>query len=109
MAAARLSHPCPCCKAPMPAGVVPREELAGRLDCSSPIFLRVVSRLAWRPGQTVEWQALADYVWRDDPDGGPLRARSTIYSCIDNHRAKLHPLGWKIETRWGVGFRLELR
>ncbi|WP_164743056.1 winged helix-turn-helix domain-containing protein [Mesorhizobium sp. Z1-4] len=101
---------CPCCGQELPAGyVAPREELAGRLNTDSPVFHSIVRRLAWRPGLFVGTAELVDYVYRDDPDGGPLDANKCIQIAITRYRQQLEPLGWEIKTRFGRGYRLMIR
>lgn len=93
-------HLCPCCGQPMPDKVVPREELVGRLETRSTVFLRIVRRLAWRPGNLVTTEELVEYIWSEDADGGPDNPLGVIHGTIHNHHHRLWRLGWKIENCW---------
>lgn len=92
--------PCPCCGGLLPAGAVPREEIAGLVDCTSAVFRTIVRRLAWRPGHWVATAELVEHLWRDDPDGGPDRAEDIVRQTIGRHRKRLFRLGWTIEAGW---------
>ncbi len=92
---------CPCCGAPIAGDIVPREELVGRLDVKSEVFLKLVQRLAWRPGCFVWMEDLVDYVYRDDEEGGPENAYQAVCNAIYGYRDRLAQLGWFIERRYG--------
>ncbi|SIQ24369.1 Transcriptional regulatory protein, C terminal [Rhizobium sp. RU35A] len=49
---------------------------------------------------------LADKVYSDRPDGGPLAAPNSIQILIHKAKKKLASSGWTIENRWGCGYRL---
>lgn len=99
---------CPCCGNWLPDGVVPREELAGLLLAAggNPTFARIVRRLARRPGHAVSGRDLADYLYRDDPDGGPLEAQEVISQIVCRHRNALRPYGWVLKSRAWSGYWL---
>lgn len=101
---------CPCCGQELPAGfVAPREELVGRLQTSSWVFRAIVQRLAWRPGLKITCAELADYVYRDDPEGGPVRATDSIKEIVSRYRHELEPLGWALRSRRGYWLEVSPR
>ncbi|WP_295805918.1 helix-turn-helix domain-containing protein [uncultured Nitratireductor sp.] len=105
-----MSGRCPCCGGMMPPGAVPREEIVGRLETTSQVFRDAVRRLAWRPGHQLTSYELAEYIWKDDPNGGPDTADAVVRVTIRRERHHLEPLGWRIERRagHGGGYRLIL-
>lgn len=94
-------RPCPCCGAPMEADAVPREELASLIEKNSPVLHAIVRRLARRPGRMISVEELADYVWKDDSDGGPLEAVTAIHNAFYKGREAVQALGWDIECHYG--------
>ena len=67
------------------------------------IYLLIIRRLAWRPGNLVTTSELIEYIWQDDTSGGPLDASKSIWIAILRHRDRLSALGWRIENcraRW---------
>lgn len=50
---------------------------------------------------------LVDAVDGDRPDGGPLDPSNGIKVVISRMHPRLSQLGWGIELRWGVGYRLQ--
>ena len=51
-------------------------------------------------------QMIADGMYADDPQGGPLDSRGVIRVVVHKLRPKLEASGWRIESRFGVGYRL---
>lgn len=51
--------------------------------------------------------ALVDAVYADRPDGGPMDPSKIIRVVISRMRPRLSTLGWTVELRWGVGYRLQ--
>lgn len=51
--------------------------------------------------------ALIDAVYGRRPDGGPLDPSKIIRVVISRMRPRLFTLGWTVELRWGVGYRLQ--
>lgn len=92
---------CPHCGAPMPD--VPLEAM---LSACTPGQRRILDLVARRPG--LSGNEVADVVYQDDPDGGPLYARGTIAVQVKNLNKRILPLGWRVEGRAGFhGYRLE--
>lgn len=102
---------CPCCGNWLPPGPVPREDLAGLLLAGggNPLFVRIVRRLAWRPGQAVPVADLVSHVYADDPEGGPLDPGGVIRKIICLHRNSLRDYGWSIGSRNWHGYWLRVR
>lgn len=94
-------HRCRCCGARMAEYVAPREEIVARLETSNQVFLMVVQRLAWRPGNMVSYFELIDYCWSDDPTGGPDDPIRAIYNSIYTCNGYLNDLGWHVENHRG--------
>ncbi len=57
------------------------------------------------------YRALAEALWGDDPDGGPLNARGDIRAALAKARRKIGAaaMPWEIENCYGVGYRLRYR
>jgi DNA-binding response OmpR family regulator len=51
---------------------------------------------------------LADRVYSDDPDGGPLDARACTYAFLNRLRRSVAPHGVSIITSRHLGYRLEM-
>jgi hypothetical protein len=86
--------------------VTPREELAGRFE--SFVMRRILERLARRPGLFVARTELAQYIWRDDAEGGPLMAVKVVDAIVYRERDRLAALGWAVHGMRGSrkGYRL---
>jgi len=56
----------------------------------------------------VTYRALAEALWGDDPEGGPLNAQGDIRAALTKLRRKIGAAGipWVIENCHGVGYRL---
>jgi hypothetical protein len=106
---ARLA--CPCCGNWLPPGPVAREDLAGLLLAAggSPLFVRIVRRLAWRPGQAVSTADLIEHLYGDEPEGGPNDPRKVIMSIVHLHRNSLSDYGWSIGSRKWAGYWLKVQ
>ena len=56
----------------------------------------------------VTYRALAEALWGEDPEGGPLNAQGDIRAALARLRPKIAAaaIPWEIENRYGVGYRL---
>lgn len=74
---------------------------------------RLVERVARADSAGIASDALLDYLYGDDPDGGPYTARKSMHVQISRINQHLRPYGLEIRAshgdRWGCGvYRLEL-
>ena len=61
---------------------------------------RFVNHLRLRAGAIVSHQELADAIWGDDPDGGPMEVRE----CLLHLDRGLREMGYPIKKHWGRGY-----
>jgi DNA-binding response OmpR family regulator len=66
---------------------------------------RFLNCLLCNQGRIVTHQELVDWMWGDDPDGGPLDPNGIIKTRV----CWLRFLGWPIETSWGRGYIIPWR
>lgn len=52
------------------------------------------------------YRGIAETMYADDPQGGPLDVRGVIRVVVHKLRSKLQASGWIIESRHGQGYRL---
>jgi len=64
----------------------------------------VILRLKQAGGAQVSFSQMMDFVYGDDPEGGPLSI--ALYSHVSKARKKIMPLGWDIEAERFRGYRL---
>lgn len=57
-------------------------------------------------GKPVEHRKVYDFIWADDPNGGPEDARNVVSVMVRNTNDKLATTGYQIENVWGIGYRL---
>lgn len=70
-----------------------------------PVIFRIAATLFVRLGRLVTWDELEDYIYCDDPNGGPC----SNSRAVTLHRAKrtvFTPLGTTVTNRWGFGCTL---
>lgn len=78
-----------------------------RASVFTPSELRIVSLLYERRyGAPVTTGEIVDALYGDDPEGGPEDTRGCIEKFLCDARRKLAPMGCRIETNWGRGYRL---
>jgi len=65
----------------------------------SPIKQRILETVKRRPGITA--QQLRDWVWVDDPNGGPLTGTKNLHVHIDQLNALLRPLDLCVRNKGG--------
>ena len=94
---------CPCCGQTIAA--MPPEILARVV---SDKCAELVTLLAKTAGTFVPCEQVVAWVYRHDPDGGPLNARTVINQIVSYNRPKMKAMGWNIEGRLGPygGYRL---
>lgn len=92
---------CPICGAEI-GGAVP-------IGVAAETFPKTMRRIvfALAGGARLSRDRLADAVYWDDEDGGPLSAASVVSVTISNHREDLARLGWRIVASQGTGYWLE--
>lgn len=95
--------PCPCC-----GQMTEAVRLETLVAVVSPMFAEMVDLLAKTPGRFVSTDRIATYVWRRDPNGGPINANVCLANLLSYNRRKLKALGYRIEGRLGRygGYRL---
>lgn len=96
--------PCPCCGAPVEA-----DPLAEAMRAVTPPMREIVGYLARRPGEAVPRMELAGWVYRDDPNGGPLNAEAAVGMVVRRNRHHLRAHGFDVFARVGPGGGYELR
>lgn len=96
---------CPCCGQKTDA--LPIETMVQVLSDKA---AEIVVFLAKHPGQYVGSAAIARYIYRMDPEGGPLNAPACINQIIGYNRRKMAAMGWEVQSRMGVdgGYRLNV-
>ena len=65
----------------------------------------LLQALLWQLDRFVPYDAVIDVVWGNNPDGGPLYAKSVISIMV----FRLRQEGHNIETWTGIGLRLRPR
>jgi DNA-binding response OmpR family regulator len=65
----------------------------------SPIKRRILYYISKHPGCEID--ALMDYVYANDPDGGA--STKTLYTHMHQLRQRLHPQGLTVQNRTGPG------
>jgi hypothetical protein len=93
---------CPTCgkeiTGPVPIGIV--------AETFPETMKRIIFALAG--GRRLSRAALADMIYDDDPQGGPLTAESVVATTISIHRKTLAEYGWQITSEFGrKGYRLQ--
>lgn len=66
----------------------------------------VILRLSQARGSPVHTDSLIDFVYGDEPSGGPINAAAVLANVISQIRPKIRPLGWLIIAENGRGYRL---
>jgi len=64
-----------------------------------PIKQRILETVKRRPGITA--QQLRDWVWVDDPNGGPLTGTKNLHVHVAQLNALLRPLGICVRSQGG--------
>jgi hypothetical protein len=95
---------CPCCGAPVEA-----DPLAEAMRAVTPLMREIVGYLARHPGRVVQAREIADWVHRDDPDGGPICAHESVQRIISTNRPRLRPHGFDVLGQPGPEGGYELR
>ncbi len=72
-----------------------------RLECS------IVEVLANAGHRAIPSGHIADVIYADRPDGGPLNAAHVIKVHVCNIRRKIEPAGWTIRHKRCHGYRLQ--
>lgn len=94
---------CPCC------GHNATEVSLEALDFVylTPQERRIVHTLADVYPRRLSAEQIADRVYADDPDGGPIGARKSIGVHLHRLRKKIQPMGWTAGSiAWGHGIGL---
>lgn len=96
---------CPCCGQEIAA--MPPELLAAIV---SDKCAEIVTLLARNPGKFVPLVEVAAWVYRHDPEGGPMNAGSCINQVVSYNRPKMRAMGWDIVGRLGPygGYKLQV-
>ena len=70
----------------------------------------IVTLLAKTAGTFVDCQTITTWVYRHEPNGGPMNAAACINQIISYNRPKMAAMGWKIESRQGRygGYKLSV-
>jgi DNA-binding response OmpR family regulator len=66
----------------------------------------VILRLRQAAGGVVTNAQLIDFVYGDQPDGGPESASFCIQSYICKARPKIQAVGWTVTVERHIGYRL---
>jgi hypothetical protein len=93
---------CPCCGQP----VTPKSRLQAYAAVQPPLRRRLIETLidATAP---VPASDLADAVYADDPDGGPLSAVECVRAFVWRMRPDLQAIGYRVVSGPWSGYRLE--
>jgi hypothetical protein len=93
---------CPCCHREIPGRELQVDAFTG-----GPIMRRILQKLQ-ATRDPVPVRTLADFVYADDPNGGPEGAENSIRTTICRMNKRLRSDGWQIKGHKGRGgFRLE--
>lgn len=57
-------------------------------------------------GQPVAWDRIADTIYADDPEGGPMNAGQVVRALVSRCNRKLRSTDLRILNNWGQGYRL---
>lgn len=95
---------CKCCGQPLPNNYAKIADRAGLSRRERLLFLSIAAG----HGDAVASAKVIDDIWGDDPAGGPLEPRNTIFVMIRRSNAKLDRLHYAIKTVRGFGYRIEL-
>lgn len=57
-------------------------------------------------GQPVKWSAIADAIYSDDIDGGPMNPGQVVRAVVSRCNHKLRRTNLRILNNWGQGYRL---
>jgi hypothetical protein len=94
---------CPACGEPFEA-----DRLAAAMDALTPTQRCIFD--AVRSTNAVNMEQIVDRVWGDDPNGGPLDAKSNISAQIFYANQRLAPFGFRISaSHRGRGATYSLR
>jgi hypothetical protein len=86
---------CPCCGQPIEA------TLEDALNAVTPMMRSIVEFLSRRRGSVASGEEIADYVYRNYPDGGPATAGECIKVTIHRNRPRLQARGWTVKGSKG--------
>ena len=95
-----MTAACPCCGAPVEGAVSVEALLAIQFGPVRSTLLRCMIEAYPRPRSA---RQIADYVYRDDPDGGPDGALDLVSINAHHIRKKIEPLGWTLRGVRGRG------
>ncbi|WP_305968577.1 MULTISPECIES: hypothetical protein [unclassified Mameliella] len=94
---------CPSCGQPFEA-----DRVAAARDVLSPTQRRIFDVIRENPDFQIE--QIANRVWEDDPNGGPLHAHGNISAQICYANKRLEPLGLRIAaSHRGIGATYSIR
>lgn len=93
---------CPCCGQPLPGTYVAIGQSAGMSKRETELFLIV----AGAGGKPVKWSAIADAIYADDIDGGPMNPDQVVRAIVSRCNHKLRRTNLRILNTWGQGYRL---
>lgn len=86
-----------------------RPKIRRRTECKysshSKLYSRLVNRLLLTPGAIVPIYLIADAIWGDRPDGGPLGVQNLLAVMV----CRLRKEGLPIKTCYGRGFSYDWR
>lgn len=89
---------CPCCGAPIDSA-----PLSAVMAEVTPVMAEVLTVLKRNPWEYTSGEDLARWVYRNDPNGGPVLAEKSISVVVHVNRPRLKALGWTINGRQGRG------
>ncbi len=78
----------------------------GRVRLTPKVF-QVALVLCARQGGVVAMDDLIDFLYGDDPDGGPVTAEKLVHMYVMRTRKALPDIGLRVRTLWGRGWFIE--
>lgn len=80
--------------------------VAGDIRPLTPTEQRILSLLWAHRSRLVRSETILEHLYGDDPEGGPLYARTLITVYMSKLRKKLSGTPYEIRNQWMSGYRL---
>jgi DNA-binding response OmpR family regulator len=98
-----IADTCPCCGRLLPGAYEVAAD-AAKLSSKQRALFDVLAKAS---GRVVRHDFIHEYLWGDDPNGGPENAKNVLAVMVSNSNVKLMAVDYRIVNVWGVGYQLE--